>query len=443
MNKILYPSFQNELYSEKTEHNYLSNIKNISYKNSSESSSSLNKTSNQTYLKVSLYPTGVKEQKNGASFCLNLIKNQNRQKIDNINNYTQRIILHTAKNKKTIDEEESKIQKIILKSLKKEKTEIKREIKKDEINFLNKLEENINKNNKNTQNYSINKNNIIRVIISSEKIIKNFPMEYLNEMMIDICYNLLNDDCSYEKIKLNSQNSFLYEGCQNFFELRKFYFNFILQISMGSTLSESTLYLSYAIFDRYLCSTRVNYDEFLLIIITSLILAIKYNESSEANFDELCDICGRKFNKDDIKKCEINIMEKLNFNLSLPTIFDLFQFIKLIKNLSEKEYYFGLFVLEMFVINGGNLKHNALIIIEAVYRLINETVGKQTKNLILYDYLLNTGINFIQYEQNINNCLLEIKNDCINIKVNNDFSCLINKFSDEQYQKISFDFQLV
>jgi len=440
MNKILYPSFQNELYSEKTQHNYLSNIKNISYKNSYESSFSLNKTSNQTYLKISLYPTGVKEKKNGASFCLNLIKNKNRQKIDTLNNYTQRIILHTVKNKNTIKEEESKIQKIILKSLKNEKTQIKRETKKDEINFLNKLEENINKNN---ESYSINKNNIIRVIISSEKIIKNFPMEYLNEMMIDICYNLLNDECSYEKMKLNSQNFFLYQSGQNFFELRKYYFNFILQISTGSPLSESTLFLSYAIFDRYLCSAWVNYDEFLLIITTSFILAIKYNESSEANFDELCDICGRKFTKDDIKKCEINIMEKLNFNLSVPTIFDLFQFIKIIKYLTEKEYYFGLFVLEMFVINGGNLKYNSLIIIEAMYRLINETVGKQTKNLILYDYLLNTGINFIQYEQNINNCLLDIKNDCANIKTNNDFSCLINKFSDEQYQKISIDFQLV
>ena len=125
MNKILYPSFQNDLYSEKTEHNYLSNIKNISYKNLSESSSSLNKTSNQTYLKVSLYPTGGREQKNGASFCLNLIKNKNQQKINTINNYTQHIILHTVENKKKISEEESKIQKIILKSLKKEKTEIK------------------------------------------------------------------------------------------------------------------------------------------------------------------------------------------------------------------------------------------------------------------------------------------------------------------------------
>ena len=135
-------------------------------------------------------------------------------------------------------------------------------------------------------------------------------------------------------------------------------------------------------------------------------------------------------------------MRKLDYNLSLPTIFDLFQFIKVIKYLSEKEYNFGLFVLEMFVINGGNLKYNALIIIEAIYKLIIETMGKQSKKLILYDYLMNTGINIIKYEEDVNACLLEIKNNCLNIR-NNDFSILINKCSDEKYQKISIDFQLV
>jgi len=170
---------------------------------------------------------------------------------------------------------------------------------------------------------------------------------------------------------------------------------------------------------------------------------IFYYESSEANLDELCQICQKKFSKEDINKCEINIMEKLDYNLSIPTIFDLFQFIKIIKYLNEKEYYFGLLVLEMFVINGGNLRYNSLIIIEAVYKLIIETIGKQTKNLILYDkYLVNSGINIIKYEENINNCLLDIKNDCENIK-NNDFSILISKFSDDKYKKISIDFQLV
>ena len=451
MNKIPFPSLKENIYSENIEHNYHSNIKNISYKNDSASNSSLNKTSNQTYLKISSYQTGIKNQKNGASFCLNLIENQNNIKLGTNHNYTQHIILHTAKNKKIINEEESKIQKIILKSLKKEKTDINRDTK-EEINFFinPRNKENISQENINPkkENISLNKNNIIRVIVSSEKLIKNFPMEYINEMIIDICHHLINDEISLEKIKLNynnlseTRNYFFYQESTNFLEFRKFYFNFLLQISTGSPISESTLFLSYAIFDRFLCSNAINFDELLLIIITSFILAIKYNESSEANFDELCEICGRKFNKEDIKKCEVNIMEKLNFNISLPTIFDLFQFVKIIKYLNEKEYYFGLFVLEMFVINGGNLKYNAIIIIEAVYKLINETFAKNRKKLILYDYLMNSGIDEINYENNINNCLIDIKNDCVNVK-SNDFSFLINKFSDDKYQKISIDFQLI
>ena len=443
MNKLYFPSFKEKLFSEETEYNYLTNLKNISYKNTSPINSSFNKTSNQTYFKIDLNQTGTRTKKNGASFCLNLTHNQERQKIDQKHNYTQHIILHTVKNKKKILEVENKLKK--LKSEKNQKREINYE---NNFNKENINADNIQENKENNANLILERNNIIRVIVSSEKIIKNFPMEYIHEMVVDICYHLLNSECTYDKIKsindinINEQNTFLFQESHNFFEYRKFYLNFLLQISLGAQISESTLFLSFAIFDRFLCSTFVNYDDFLLIIVTSFVLAIKYNESSEANLDELCQICQKKFGKEEINKCEINIMEKLDYNLSIPTIFDLFQFIKIIKYLNEKEYYFGLFVLEMFVINGGNLRYNALIVIEATYKLICQTSGKQSKNYILYDYLSNSGINIIKYEENINNCLLEIKSDCVNIQ-NNDFSVLINKFSDDKYKKISIDFQLV
>ena len=443
MNKLYFPSFKEKLFSEETEYNYLTNLKNISYKNTSPINSSFNKTSNQTYFKIDLNQTGTRTKKNGASFCLNLAHNQERQKNDQKYNYTQHIILHTVKNKKKILEVENKLKKI--KSEKNQKREINYE---NNFNKENINADNIQENKENNANLILERNNIIRVIVSSEKIIKNFPMEYIHEMVVDICYHLLNSECTYDKIKsindinINEQNTFLFQESHNFFEYRKFYLNFLLQISLGAQISESTLFLSFAIFDRFLCSTFVNYDDFLLIIVTSFVLAIKYNESSEANLDELCQICQKKFGKEEINKCEINIMEKLDYNLSIPTIFDLFQFIKIIKYLNEKEYYFGLFVLEMFVINGGNLRYNALIVIEAVYKLICQTSGKQSKNYILYDYLSNSGINIIKYEENINNCLLEIKSDCVNIQ-NNDFSVLINKFSDDKYKKISIDFQLV
>ena len=428
MNKLFLSSFQENLFQDKTP-NYLSNLKNNSYKKISQTNSSLNKTSNQTYLKIAYNQTGIKNKKNGASFCLNLIHTQKRKKNEILPNYTQHIILHTDKKKINILEKENKTEIINLKTQKKE----------------------IDDNNKQKGNLVFNRDNIIRVIVSSEKMIKNFPMEYIEEMILDICYHLFNNECSFDKIQSingisynpTESNIFLVEKMKSFYDLRNFYFNFLMKIILDSSINESTLFLSYSIFDRYLCSTNTNIEEYLIIIITSFILAIKYNESSEANLDELCNICENKFTKDDINRYEIIIMEKLGYNLSIPTIFDLFQFIKIIKCLNEKQYFFGLFVLEMFVLKGGNLKYNAIIIMEAIYRFITETFGNQTKKVILYKYLVNSGINDIIYEENINNCLLEIKNDCLNIKNNNSFDFLINKFSVDKYQRISVDFQLV
>ena len=105
-------------------------------------------------------------------------------------------------------------------------------------------------------------------------------MEYIHEMVVDICYHLLNNEYTYDKIKttnninINEQNTFLFQESQNFFRYRKFYFNFLLQISLGCPISDSTLFLSFAIFDRFLCSSFVNYDDFLLIIITSFVLVL-------------------------------------------------------------------------------------------------------------------------------------------------------------------------
>ena len=135
-------------------------------------------------------------------------------------------------------------------------------------------------------------------------------------------------------------------------------------------------------------------------------------------------------------------MDKLNYNISIPTIFDLFQFIKVIKNLNLKDYNLGLFILEMFVISGGVLKYNPLNTIEAIYLLIMETNGKEKRNLNLYNYMNNFNINLILYKEETNKCLLNIKDECLHVKEKN-FTYLIKKFSSETFQKISIDFQLI
>ena len=120
MNKVYFPTVQENLFSEETENHYKSQLKNSSYKNTSQINFSLNKTSNQTYLKISSNQTKIRPQKNGASFCLDFTQKKEKKKNELKNNYTQHIILHTAKNRKKILENENAINKIKSEIIKKE-----------------------------------------------------------------------------------------------------------------------------------------------------------------------------------------------------------------------------------------------------------------------------------------------------------------------------------
>ena len=278
------------------------------------------------------------------------------------------------------------------------------------------------------------------MIISNEQIIKNFPFEYLNEMIYDICNNLYNNKYCVEKTELTQIHAF--NKNQIFLEKRMTLFNLILRLSHNSLVSENSLFLSYDIFDRYTSTQPLNNEELILVIITAFAMSIKYSESSVPNLAELCTICNNEFNKEQINKCELIIMEKLNYNISIPTIYDLFQFIKVYKCMSLKEYYLGLFILEMFVIGGGILKFNPLTIVEAIYSLVRETIGQEKRYLNLYKYINSKDLNIIKYKEELNNCLLNVREECLTIK-NKDFSYLIKKFSNEKYEKISIDFQLL
>ena len=431
MSRKFFLTIDEDFFSDDThKNNYDSDGLTNSCQDSNETFLSLNNTENYVCQNITLDVT--KNKKDSASFCLNLVKEPNKENCNISHNYTQNIILHSLKdnlNPNCFYKISNKgVQHIVLKSLKKNE-----EIKKSK----NNNNENIN----NNSNMQLNSNNIIRVILSNEKVIKNFPMEYFNEMMCDLCLNLYNLENNYEKIRIN-QRHFYNHHQKDFFGKRMSLFNFILHLTLDTYINEATLFLTYDIFDRYCSNQPIKEDESLLMAITSFSIAIKYIERSVPNLDELCSICGNAFNKEQINKCELNLMEKLNYNISIPTIYDLFQFVKVIKNMNVKDYNLGLFILEMYYIGGGALKYNALNIIEAIYLIILETNGKEKKNINLYSYMVNSSINIMKYKEEITCCFLDIKNECLHIKEKN-FSRLIKKFASEKYEKITVDFHLL
>ena len=417
------------LSNEINKNNFDSYSKNNSYQNSSETYTTYSNSNN--YISQNIILNISQNKKKGGSFPLNFLDAKNNFEHSQLKNSTQNIILYSLNtfNNLTILNYENKkdklTQHIILKSLKSKEEENIKKINNDK---------NENNNNYTNTNIILNSNSIIKLISSNDKISKNFPVEYLNEIISDLCYNLYHSKINLERIKFNQQGKF--------FQMRMSLFNFILHLGMNSPISEGTIFLTYNIFDKYISVQSTDNDELILIIISSFCLATKYIESCIPNLDELCCVCNNKYTKEQMIKCELNIMEKLDYNISRPTIFDLFQFIKIIKNMTPKEYNLGLFIFEMFIISGQALKYNSLIIIEAVYLLILETTGKERIYLNLYTYFVNRDIDINKYNEDINNCLLDIKNECLHVKDKN-FEYLIKKFESEKYQKISVDFQLL
>ena len=393
-----------------------------SYQGSNNTFLSINDSTN--YICHNTILNTVQNKKERTPLFVNLINQSNKVK------YNKSIILHILKDNKNTNSFYKTNNKdaqhtILNSSLKKNET-----IKKS------------NKENTNNNNKVFNSKNIIRVILSSEKAIKNFPMEYLNEMICDLCSNLFNFECSFDKIKTTQNNLYNQQQEYCFFDKRMSNFNFILHLTTNSCIKEATLFLAFVIFDRYSSKQPINKDESHIIAIISFAIAIKYMESNAPNLDQLYNLCRKTFSKEQINKHELDIMEKLNYNISIPTIFDLFQFVRVIKNMNLRDYNLGLFILEMFYISGGALKYNALIIIEALYLIILEISGKEKKNLNLYSYIADSGIDIIKYNEDIKKCLLGIKNECIHIKEKK-YIYLVKKFASEKYQKISVDFQLL
>ena len=433
--------FGDELFSNFiNKNNNDSNTKTNSYQDYSyETSSSLNNTTTN-YMTQNI---ALNISQNISSFPLNLINEHdmmNQSQIKN-NKHYQHVVLHSLKafknsnslnngnNNENKNNNNSIIQQLKLissKNMKEEKTK--------------KLDNNKTENNNIYSKITINPS-IMRLISSNDKITKTFPVEYLKEMMCDICTNLYKSFIDEKRKKLLQQNNLLI--------IRKSLFNFILHLSINAPICEGTLFLTYDIFDRYISVKTPNNDkDLLLIIITSFALAIKYVESSVPNLDELNTACGNRFSKEQINKCELDIMEQLDYNISFPTIFDLFQFIKIIKNMTPKEYNLSLFIFEIIYISGLSLKYNYLCIVEAVYLLVLETGGKNIKNLNLnlnlYNYFMKSDkelFDINKYNYDVNNCLLDVKNECAHIKEKN-FDILIKKFAGDKFQNISVDFQL-
>ena len=243
--------------------------------------------------------------------------------------------------------------------------QMKTKEKNKDLNEMNIDNDNINYNvneNINSINNEINiefikiKNNMKEIVHSpltsmtyEEFNINLVPYEYIN----DIWDNFI------EKEKYNNYSFDSIISIQTDIKdsMRCILIDWIISLQNKFFKKSNTLFLTINLIDRYLSKKSIHRTKFQLLGVTSLFIAFKYEEIHMKNINDFVDLTARAFDKTEILNMEKIIIDLVEFDLDLPLSNDFFDLLSTVYKFNKKEYFFGCFLLEAFLLDINYCKY--------------------------------------------------------------------------------------
>lgn len=286
----------------------------------------------------------------------------------------------------------------------------------DEMNIENN---NFKNNNDNIINNSINneinfqyitiKNNIKEIIkppltsITFEEFNTNLPpFEYINDIWESFIEKEKYNNYSFDNI-ITIQNDIKEQ-------MRCILIDWIISLQNKFFRKSNTLFLTINLIDRYLSQKSILRSKFQLLGVTSLFIAFKYEEIYMKNINDFVELTARAFDKSEILEMEKTIVDLVEFNLDLPLSNDFFDLLSTVYKFDKKEYLFGCFLLEAYLLDINCCKYKQSQIALATCLIILRLRQMKRINPI-------EGNNFIKYYCN------EYK---INFDIWKDYNTIVN-----------------
>ena len=103
-------------------------------------------------------------------------------------------------------------------------------------------------------------------------------------------------------------------------KMRAILIDWLVEVHLKFKLVPETLYLTVNLIDRFLERAQVARSKLQLVGVTALLLASKYEEIYPPEIRDLVYITDRAYSKTDILCMESTILNKLEFNLTVPSV---------------------------------------------------------------------------------------------------------------------------
>ncbi|KAK1613396.1 hypothetical protein QYE76_037069 [Lolium multiflorum] len=151
-------------------------------------------------------------------------------------------------------------------------------------------------------------------------------------------------------------------------KMRGILIDWLIEVHYKLELLGETLFLTVNIIDRYLARENVVRKKLQLVGVTAMLLACKYEEVSVPVVEDLILICDRAYTRADILEMERTIVDRLEFDMSVPTPYCFMRrFLKAAKS-DKKLELLAFFIIELSLVDYGMLKFQpSMLAAAAIY----------------------------------------------------------------------------
>ena len=176
--------------------------------------------------------------------------------------------------------------------------------------------------------------------------------QHVNEYLKDISSHLIAIDQS-----LPLTYGYMSKQPEINLKMRAILIDWLVDVHLKFKLTKETLYITVNIIDKYLSKVQIQRNKLQLVGITAMFIACKYEEIYPPELKDHVYITDQTYSKEDIINMELDILAKLNFDITFPTALRCLEVV--VGNAEEDEclWLFAQYLMELCLVEYNMLKY--------------------------------------------------------------------------------------
>ena len=295
----------------------------------------------------------------------------------------------------------------------------KRAVSNININRINQINSTINLNEDNDIEMKIENISYHEIKPKKEK---KIDVQNADEYFEDICQELFSNEDKYlvDPKYMSNQSDINHR-------MRAILIDWLIDVHLKYKLVPQTMYIAVNLIDKYLEKNETNRAKLQLVGVTAMFIACKYEEIYPPDLKDFVYITDGAYVKQDVLDMEYKMLKSLEFNITFPTQWSLFEIYKKKLDLDDKTFKLAWFLMELCLIDYKILKFKISYIAASAILIAIKTLG-----IYRSDFSSVIGIEENQLEE----CCKEIYNFYVYNSTHN-LQAIRKKFALTRFNEVS------